>query len=168
MDSYRVARVTAPGGTFEIAEREVPQPGPGHVRIAVEACGVCHSDAHCVEGRLPAVSFPDVLGHETAGRIEEPGEGVHEQGWQVDDRVAVGSLGGTCGHCTRSRQGDFAVCENLKAPGCTYDGGFGDTTVAPVDALLGVGALGHLGVQYADTLGFETGAAGFRMVLIPS
>ncbi|MET8861151.1 alcohol dehydrogenase catalytic domain-containing protein, partial [Streptomyces sp. NPDC004579] len=94
MNNYRVAQVTAPGGTFEIAEREVPQPGPGHVRIAVEACGVCHSDAIFVEGGLPGISFPEVPGHEIAGRIEELGEGVHERGWQVGDRVAARGLGG--------------------------------------------------------------------------
>lgn len=138
MNSYRVAQVTAPGGTFEIVEREVPQPGPGHVRIAVEACGVCHSDASFVEGRLPGVSFPEVPGHEIAGHIEELGDGVHERGWQVGDRVAVGWFGGSCGHCTRCRQGDFIVCENLKVPGWAYDGGFGEKMIAPADALAGI------------------------------
>ncbi|MFD6556251.1 alcohol dehydrogenase [Streptomyces sp. NPDC058398] len=195
MNSYRVAQVTAPGGTFEIVEREVPQPGPGHVRIAVEACGVCHSDASFVEGHLPGVSFPEVPGHEIAGRIEELGDGVHERGWQVGDRVAVGWFGGSCGYCSRCRRGDFIVCDNLKVPGWAYDGGFGDKMIAPADALaeipddlaatdagpmacagvttfnglrrspaepgdlvavLGLGGLGHLGVQYAFALGFET------------
>ncbi|ADI04681.1 alcohol dehydrogenase [Streptomyces bingchenggensis BCW-1] len=188
-------QVTAPNGTFELAEREVPQPGFGQVKIAVEACGICHSDALFVSGGLPGVSFPEVPGHEIAGHIEELGEGTQDRGWQVGDRVAVGWFGGSCGHCTPCRKGDFIVCRNLKVPGWTYDGGFAEKVIAPVDALaripdglaasdagpmacagvtvfnglrrsagrpgdmvavLGLGGLGHLGVQYAVAMGFET------------
>ncbi|MER6072553.1 alcohol dehydrogenase catalytic domain-containing protein [Streptomyces sp. NPDC001852] len=195
MSTYRVAQVTAPNGTFELVEREVPQPGPGQVRIAVEACGICHSDALFVSGALPGVTFPEVPGHEIAGHIEELGQGVLERGFKVGDRVAVGWFGGSCGHCKPCRQGDFIVCPNLKVPGWAYDGGFGEKVVAPADALaripeglsavdagpmacagvttfnglrrssarpgdlvavLGLGGLGHLGVQYAVAMGFET------------
>ncbi|MEU9123201.1 alcohol dehydrogenase [Streptomyces sp. NPDC048506] len=135
MTTYRVAQVTAAGGPFEIVEREVPQPGPGHVRIAVEACGVCHSDVVFVDAAVPGVRFPLVPGHEIAGRIEALGEGAQDGGWQVGDRVAVGWFGGSCGHCTPCRQGDFIVCENLKVPGWAYDGGFAEEVIAPVDAL---------------------------------
>ena len=195
MSTYRVAHVTAPDGTFELAEREVPRPGPGQVLIAVEACGICHSDALFVSGGLPGVSFPEVPGHEIAGRIEELGEGTQDRGWRAGDRVAVGWFGGSCGHCAPCREGDFIVCRNLKVPGWAYDGGFGDKVLVPVDALaripeglaacdagpmacagvttynglrrssarpgdlvavLGLGGLGHLGVQYAAAMGFET------------
>ncbi|MGW2448687.1 alcohol dehydrogenase [Streptomyces sp. NPDC001494] len=195
MSTYRVAQVTAPDGTFELAEREVPRPGPGQVLVAVEACGICHSDALFVSGGLPGVSFPEVPGHEIAGRIEELGEGAQDRGWRAGDRVAVGWFGGSCGHCAPCRQGDFVVCPNLKVPGWAYDGGFGDKVLVPVDALaripeglaagdagpmacagvttfnglrrssarpgdlvavLGLGGLGHLGVQYAVAMGFET------------
>ncbi|WP_189309315.1 alcohol dehydrogenase catalytic domain-containing protein [Streptomyces brasiliensis] len=135
MSSYRVAQVTTSGGPFEIAEREVPRPGPGHVRIAVEACGVCHSDALFVNAGVPGIEFPVVPGHEIAGRIEEMGEGVEERGFRVGDRVAVGWFGGSCGHCKPCRQGDFIVCENLKVPGWAYDGGFAEKVIAPADAL---------------------------------
>ncbi|MEU4131326.1 alcohol dehydrogenase [Streptomyces wuyuanensis] len=135
MSTYRVAQVAAAGGPFEIVEREVPQPGPRHVRIAVEACGVCHSDAFFVSAALPGVTFPEVPGHEIAGRVDALGEGIEEWGWQVGDRVAVGWFGGSCGHCTPCRQGDFVVCENLKVPGWAYDGGFAEYVIAPVDAL---------------------------------
>jgi alcohol dehydrogenase len=135
MSSYKVAQVPGAGGSFEIVEREKPQPGPRHVRIAVEACGVCHSDTFFVNAGLPGVRFPVVPGHEIAGHIEELGEGAEDQGWQVGDRVAVGWFGGSCGHCTPCRQGDFIVCENLKVPGWTYDGGFAEALIAPVDAL---------------------------------
>lgn len=135
MSRYRVAQVTAPGGRFELAEREVPRPGPGQVRIAVEACGICHSDALFVNSGLPGVSFPEVPGHEIAGHIEELGEGVQDHGWQIGDRVAVGWFGGSCGYCGPCREGDFIVCQNLKVPGWAYDGGFGEQVIAPADAL---------------------------------
>ncbi|WP_408050878.1 alcohol dehydrogenase [Streptomyces sp. HO565] len=134
MSAHRVAQAAAAGGPLEIVEREVPQPGPGHVRIAVEACGICHSDAAFVNALLPGVRFPLVPGHEIAGRIEEVGEGTYS-GWRVGERVAVGWFGGSCRHCTPCRQGDFIVCENLKVPGWAYDGGFADTMIAPADAL---------------------------------
>ncbi|GAA3367656.1 alcohol dehydrogenase [Streptomyces sannanensis] len=134
MSSYRVAQVAATGGPFEIVEREVPQPGPGHVRVAVDACGICHSDALFVDAMLPGVRFPLVPGHEIAGRIEELGEGTHSD-WRLGDRVAIGWFGGSCHHCTPCRQGDFIVCPNLKVPGWAYDGGFAETVVVPTDAL---------------------------------
>jgi alcohol dehydrogenase len=195
MTTYKVAQVTTAGGPFEIAGREVPEPGPRHVRIAVEACGICHSDSLFVDAAVPGIDFPVVPGHEIAGRVEQLGEGTEDWGLQVGDRVTVGWFGGSCGHCTPCRQGDFIVCPNLRVPGWAYDGGFAERVIAPVDALaripdslaasdagpmacagvttfnglrrssarpgdlvavLGVGGLGHLGVQYAAAMGFET------------
>ncbi|MGQ5633494.1 MULTISPECIES: alcohol dehydrogenase [unclassified Streptomyces] len=195
MSTYRVAQVTTAGGPFELVEREVPQPGPRQVRIAVEACGICHSDTMFVNAGLPGVTFPVVPGHEIAGRVDALGEETQDWGYQVGDRVAVGWFGGSCGHCTSCRKGDFITCANLKVPGWAYDGGFGEKVIAPVDALaripdalsagdagpmacagvttynglrrssahpgdlvavLGIGGLGHLGVQYAAAMGFET------------
>ncbi|GAA3156316.1 hypothetical protein GCM10010521_50450 [Streptomyces rameus] len=135
MDTCRVAQATAPNGTLHLTEREVPRPGAGQVRIAVEACGVCHTDALFVSGALPGVSFPEVPGHEIAGHIEELGAGSEDHGWRVGDRVAVGWFGGSCGHCTSCRKGDFVLCADLKVPGRAYDGGFADKVIAPVDAL---------------------------------
>jgi alcohol dehydrogenase len=135
MSTYRVAQVPAAGGSFELVEREVPQPGRDHVRIAVEACGICHSDAGFVEGALPGVRFPVVPGHEIAGRIDELGAGAADLGWSAGDRVTVGWFGGSCHRCRPCRQGDFVVCDNLKVPGWAYDGGFADAVIAPVDAL---------------------------------
>ncbi|MGW5234036.1 alcohol dehydrogenase [Streptomyces nodosus] len=193
MSVMRVAQVTEPGGSFEIVERELPEPGPGHVRIAVEASGVCHTDAVFVQPPSPGITFPLVTGHEVAGRIDAPGEGV--DGWRTGDRVEVGWFGGQCGHCRPCRRGDFISCRFLKVPGRDYDGGYATHMVAPVQALaripegldpvdaaplgcagvtsfmglrnsgaragdlvavLGVGGLGHLGVQYAARMGFET------------
>lgn len=139
MSTYRAAQVPAAGGSFEIVEREPTRPGRGHVRIAVDACGVCHSDAVFVDDAVPGVRFPLVPGHEIAGRIEEVGDGVgdgvEELGWRAGDRVAVGWFGGSCHHCTPCRQGDFMVCDNLKVPGWAYDGGFAERVITPVDAL---------------------------------
>ncbi|MFJ9963463.1 alcohol dehydrogenase [Streptomyces avermitilis] len=134
MSTYRAAQVAAASGPFEIVQREVPRPGPGHVRIAVDACGICHSDSAFVDALLPGVRFPLVPGHEIAGHIDELGEGT-DLSWQVGDRVAVGWFGGSCGHCTPCRQGDFIVCQNLKVPGWAYDGGFAEAVIAPTDAL---------------------------------
>ncbi|MBM9509066.1 alcohol dehydrogenase catalytic domain-containing protein [Actinacidiphila acididurans] len=195
MNTYRVAHVTSPGGAFEIAEREQRRPETGWVRIAVDACGVCRSDAAFVEGGVPGVRFPVVAGHEIGGRIAELGAGTAELGWQVGDRVVVGWFGGSCHHCTPCRQGDFITCVDLKVPGWAYEGGFAESVTVPVDALarmpdalsapdagplgcagvtcfnglrrsparsgdlvavLGLGGLGHLGVQYAAAMGFET------------
>ena len=78
--TYRAVEITKPG-TFHLVERSVAAPGEGQVRIRVEACGVCHSDAGTVEGQLPGVVYPRVPGHEAIGRIEEVGRGVTT--WQV-------------------------------------------------------------------------------------
>ncbi|GAA3766448.1 alcohol dehydrogenase [Streptomyces chiangmaiensis] len=193
MSVMRVAQVAEPRGSFEIVERELPEPGPGHVRIVVEASGVCHTDAIFVQTPFPGIRFPLVTGHEVAGRIDAVGEGV--VGWAVGTRVEVGWFGGQCGRCRPCRQGDFISCENLRVPGWAYDGGYATHMVAPVEALaripeglsaidaaplgcagvtsfmglrtsvaragdlvaiLGIGGLGHLGIQYAAKMGFET------------
>ncbi|MGS2586191.1 alcohol dehydrogenase [Streptomyces hebeiensis] len=134
MTACRVAQVATAGGSFEIVQREVPRPGPGHVRVAVDACGICHSDALFVAAALPGVRFPLVPGHEIAGRVEAIGEGTPDI-WHVGDRVAVGWFGGSCGHCSPCRRGDFVVCENLKVPGWAYDGGYAEAVIVPADAL---------------------------------
>ncbi|MFF4015244.1 alcohol dehydrogenase [Streptomyces sp. NPDC001843] len=134
MSTHRVAQVAEAGGRFEIVEREVPEPGPRQVRIAVEACGICHSDVLFVNAMVPGVRFPVVPGHEIVGRIEVVGPGTDDV-WRVGDRVAVGWFGGSCGHCTSCRKGDFVTCETLKVPGWAYDGGYAEKVIAPADAL---------------------------------
>jgi alcohol dehydrogenase len=135
MATYRVAQVPAAGAALAIAERETAPPARGHVRVTVEACGICHSDAGFVEGGYPGLSYPLVPGHEIAGRIAELGEGVAERGFAAGDRVVVGWFGGSCGHCTPCRRGDFIVCETLKVPGWAYEGGFAESVTVPADAL---------------------------------
>jgi alcohol dehydrogenase/propanol-preferring alcohol dehydrogenase len=193
MATMRVMQVSEPGGPLELHEREIPEPGPGEVRVKVQACGVCHSDSYGKEGYFPGVTYPCVPGHEVAGVLDAVGD--HVNGWQIGERVGVGWFGGNCGHCEPCRRGDFIACQNMPIPGVTADGGYAEYLVCAASALaripddlsaedaapllcagittfnalrnsgarpgalvaiLGVGGLGHLGVQFAARLGFET------------
>ena len=109
MSKMRVAQVTRPDGPFEIVERVIPDPGAGEVRIKVEACGVCHSDAFTKLAAFPGIELPRVPGHEVIGRIDASAADVH--GWRVGDRVGVGWHGGQCGQCDNCRRGDFFACQ---------------------------------------------------------
>jgi D-arabinose 1-dehydrogenase-like Zn-dependent alcohol dehydrogenase len=189
----RAFQVTAPGGAFELVQREFPEPGPGYVRIRVQACGVCHSDSITKYGAFPGIVYPRVPGHEVAGVLDAVGPDVPV--FKVGQRVGLGWHGGHCGYCTQCRKGDFILCENQKISGISYDGGYADYVIAPANALalipddladvdaaplmcagvttfnslrnagarlgdtvavLGIGGLGHLGVQYAAKGGYKT------------
>ena len=194
MSKTRAAQVTRPNGPIEIVEREIPRPGAGWVRVKVEACGVCHSDAMTKEGLWPGIEYPRVPGHEIAGVIDAVGTTV--VGWSHGQRVGVGWHGGHCGYCDSCRRGDFVTCQiALQVPGIAYDGGYAEYMIAPASALasipeglsavdagplmcagvttfnplrnsgarpgdvvavLGIGGLGHLGVQFAAKMGFKT------------
>jgi len=131
-----VAQITRPGGDFEIVEREIPKPGGGEVLIKVEACGICHTDVLTKEGGWPGIQYPRVPGHEVAGVIDEVGAGV--SAWKVGQRVGVGWHGGHDGTCLSCQRGDFRNCRNLKIPGISYDGGYQQSMVAPVEALAAI------------------------------
>ena len=133
MPRMKVAQIAKAGADFEIVEREIPQPGPGQVRIRVQACGVCHSDMLTKEGLWPGIVYPRVPGHEVAGVIDEAGSGVTQ--WTKGQRVGVGWHGGQDGTCLACRRGDFANCANLKISGISYDGGYQEYMLAPVEAL---------------------------------
>jgi D-arabinose 1-dehydrogenase-like Zn-dependent alcohol dehydrogenase len=193
----KAAQVPKPGADFQIVEREIPKPGAGQVRIKVQACGICHSDVLTKEGVWPGIQYPRVPGHEVAGIIDELGAGV--TGWTVGQRAGVGWHGGHDGTCLSCRRGDFRNCRNLKIPGISYDGGYEQYMVAPVEALtsmpeglsdveaapllcagittynalrhsgampgdlvavLGIGGLGHLGIQFANKFGYKVAAVG--------
>jgi D-arabinose 1-dehydrogenase-like Zn-dependent alcohol dehydrogenase len=130
----KAAQVPKPGADFEIVEREIPHPGAGEVRIKVQACGVCHSDVFTKEGQWPGIQYPRVPGHEVVGLIDDLGAGVSE--WKKGQRVGVGWHGGHDGTCRACRRGDFRNCQNLKVPGISYDGGYEQFMVAPVEALV--------------------------------
>ena len=133
MPKMRVIQLGKKNGPFELVERELPQPGPGEVRVKVQACGVCHSDSIAKQGLLPSVPYPIVPGHEIAGVIDAVGSGVI--GWTEGTRVGVGWFGGHCGRCEPCRRGYLIDCRNLRIPGITYDGGYAEAMVAPADAL---------------------------------
>src|ERR1700730_5600258 len=193
----KAAPVPKPGADFQIVEREIPKPGAGEVRIKVQACGICHSDVFTKEGQWPGIQYPRVPGHEVAGIIDELGDGVSQ--WKKGQRAGVGWHGGHDGTCRACRRGDFRNCQNLKVPGISYDGGYQQFMVAPVEALVampeslgaaeaapllcagittynalrhsgampgdlvavqGIGGLGHLGIQFANKLGYKVAAIG--------
>jgi D-arabinose 1-dehydrogenase-like Zn-dependent alcohol dehydrogenase len=193
MGKMKAAEIPGPNKPFQIVEKEIPQPGPGKVRVKVQACGVCHSDSFTVTGAFPNIKYPRVPGHEIAGVIDALGDGV--QGWKVGQRVGVGWFGGNCGYCESCRRGDFVTCATLQTPGVSYDGGYAEYVVTPASALalipeelssieaapllcagittfnalrhsgavggdtvaiLGIGGLGHLAVQFAKKMGFHT------------
>ncbi len=133
MAKMKAGQVSKAGGPIEVVERDVPQPGPGQVRIRVLACGVCHSDELTKEGFWPGIQYPRVPGHEIAGVVDEVGAGVSE--WKKGDGAGVGWYGGHCGHCPSCRRGEFVNCQFLPIPGITYDGGYAEFMVAPSDAL---------------------------------
>ena len=194
MAKMRAAQVRAGKGPFEIVEREIPEPGPGSVRVKVQASGICHSDSLTKEGIWPGIRYPRVPGHEVAGIVDAVGAGV--TGLETGARVGLGWHGGHCGHCASCRRGDFVTCQvAAQVPGITFDGGHADYVIAPAVALaripeglsatdatplmcagittfnslrnagarsgdlvavLGIGGLGHLGVQFAARMGYET------------
>jgi D-arabinose 1-dehydrogenase-like Zn-dependent alcohol dehydrogenase len=194
MPTMRAVQVTRPKGPFEIVERPIPEPGPGWVRIRVQACGVCHSDAVTKDGLFPGIEYPRVPGHEVIGLVDALGSGV--AGWTRGQHVGVGWNGGYCGYCEACRRGEMFACQTAtRVSGVTFDGGYADYMVAPSSALalvpdelnpveaaplmcaglttfnalrnsgarpgdlvavLGIGGLGHLGVQYAAKMGLRT------------
>jgi len=194
MPKMRVVQVSKPKGPLEMVEREIPEPGPGAVRIKVQACGICHSDTVTKDGLFPFIEYPRVPGHEVAGVVDAVGTGVSR--WSVGQRVGVGWHGGNCGYCDACRRGDFFACQTFTAiTGATSDGGYAEYMVARAEALalvpdeltpaevaplmcagvttfnclrnagarpgelvavLGLGGLGHLGVQFAAKAGYRT------------
>jgi D-arabinose 1-dehydrogenase-like Zn-dependent alcohol dehydrogenase len=132
----KVAQVTRPGAAFEIVEREIPEPGPGQVRIKVQACGVCHSDVLTKEGLWPGIQYPRIPGHEVAGLVDAIGEGITS--WKKGQRVGVGWHGGHDNTCRECRRGDFGNCRNLQVCGISYDGGYQQYMLAPIEALAAI------------------------------
>ena len=132
----KVAQVPKAGGDFEILEREIPKPAAGQVLIKVQACGICHSDVLTKEGAWPGIQYPRVPGHEVAGIIDELGAGV--SGWTKGQRAGVGWHGGHDNTCLSCRRGDFRNCSNMQIPGISYDGGYQQYMLAPIEALVAI------------------------------
>ncbi len=189
----RAMQVPSVGGAFQLVEKEFPDPGPGQVRVHIQACGVCHSDSLTKEGLWPGLQYPRVPGHEVAGVVDVVGPDVPL--FKPGQRVGLGWHGGHCNFCPPCRRGDFILCENGLVSGIDFDGGYADYVIAPANALafipddlndvdaapllcagittfnslrnsgarsgdtvaiLGIGGLGHLAVQYAAKSGYRT------------
>ena len=126
-DTYKAVEASGQR-TLRVVERAIPKPGVGQVRIRVEACGVCHTDAATVTGTYPGLTLPRVPGHEVVGRIEALGSGVSR--WKIGQRVGVGLIGGEDGVCEPCRRGDIMNCQNPVVPGVTVDGGYAEVMIA--------------------------------------
>src|SRR5271170_2776924 len=193
----RAIQVPSPNAPFEIVQREFPEPGPGQVRIRVQACGVCHSDSVTKQGLFPGIQYPRSPGHEVAGIVDAVGPDVPV--FKTGQRVGLGWHGGHCNYCEQCRRGDFILCKNAQIAGISYDGGYADYVIAPANvlafmpdglspieagplmcagvttfnalrnsgartgdtvAIVGIGGLGHLAVQFAAKSGYRTVAIG--------
>ena len=136
MSKMRVVQVTHPNGPLKLVEREIPEPAREQVRIKVEACGICHSDAVVKEGRWPGIQYPRVPGHEIAGRVDAVGADVSN--WKPGQRVGVGWHGGHCFVCDPCRRGDFILCQSEKITSLSFDGGYAEYMVAPAEAVAAI------------------------------
>jgi propanol-preferring alcohol dehydrogenase len=119
---------TAVGAALVPEQRELPVPGAGQVRLRVEACGVCRTDLHLVDGELPQARLPVIPGHEIVGIVEAVGEGVTAPA--QGERVGVPWLGRSCGHCDYCRSGRENLCDTPQFTGCTRDGGYATHVIA--------------------------------------
>jgi len=133
MSTMQAARVPSAGADFELVDLPVPDPNANEVRIRVEACGICHSDAFVKEGTFPGIEYPRVPGHEVAGVVDAVGSDVSQ--WSAGDRVGVGWHGGHCFTCDACREGDFVNCENGLITGISFDGGYAEYMTAPAEAV---------------------------------
>jgi alcohol dehydrogenase, propanol-preferring len=111
--------------------RAEPQPGPGEVRLAVRACGVCRTDLHLVDGDLAPVRPSVIPGHEIVGVVEAIGEGVF--GAALGQRLGVPWLAETCGRCRYCLAGEENLCDAPGFTGWTRDGGYADQVIARAD-----------------------------------
>ena len=139
MATMRAAVIPQAGAKFRIEERELPQPARHEVSLRVQACGVCHSDALTVGGRMPGLKYPRIPGHEVIGLVEAIGAEV--EGWTPGTRVGVGWSSGACGYCLHCRHGDAFACINFQgATGVSRDGGYATHMLAHASALARVPA----------------------------
>jgi alcohol dehydrogenase len=137
----------APAADLQPVARDLPVPGPGAVRVRIQACGICHGDALAVTGHFPGTTYPVIPGHEIAGVIDAVGTPLPPAAvgqalpsanspFAIGARVGIGWSGGSCGHCANCRRGDaFACLTESRVTGLTQDGGYATHVIAPVSAL---------------------------------
>jgi len=129
MAKMKAVQISKANGPFEVVERDIPEPGDGELRIKVEACGICHSDAFVKAGAFPGLVLPRIPGHEIAGRVDAVGANVGS--WKKGDRIGVGWHGGHCFECNACRKGLWLNCEKARVTGISFDGGYAEYTVVP-------------------------------------
>ncbi|HLN08559.1 MAG TPA: zinc-dependent alcohol dehydrogenase family protein [Xanthobacteraceae bacterium] len=150
-----------PGAALEWRELADRQPGPGEIRVAVAACGVCRTDLHVLDGDLPDPKLPIILGHEIVGRIDAVGAGV--EGLRLGERVGIPWLGHTCGVCPYCISRRENLCDRPLFTGYTRDGGFATATIA--DARFAF-PLGEVGSDVAIAPLLCAGLIGWRSLAI--
>src|SRR6266705_1392823 len=114
---------------LQYADVPAPQPGEGELLVRVDACGVCRTDLHVVEGELPPKKSPVIPGHQIVGIVEEQGEGATR--YSAGSRVGIAWLHKTDGTCTYCRSGAENLCDHPEFTGYTIDGGYAEYVVAP-------------------------------------
>ncbi len=194
--TMKAAVLRAIGEPLRIEDLPIPVPGAGEVLIKVEACGVCHSDLHAVEGDwTPLPSLPLIPGHEVVGTVAAAGDGVGH--FRTGDRIGVPWMYSACGTCEYCLAGMETICTAVEATGYTKPGGYAEYMVAPAAfagrlpqdadpyqlapilcagvttyrglkrtgarpgqwvAIIGIGGLGHIAVQYARAMGLRVAA----------
>jgi propanol-preferring alcohol dehydrogenase len=137
------------------------QPGPGQIRVKVQACGVCRTDLHVLDGELPNPKYPIIPGHEIVGRIDAIGAGV--EGLSLDERVGIPWLGHTCGVCPYCLAHRENLCDDPLFTGYTRDGGFATATIADARFAFPLGEQGN-DVSLAPLL--CAGLIGWRSLVI--
>ena len=118
-----------------IADVDIPEPGPGQVRLHVLACGVCHTDLHIIEGDIHPPRFPIIPGHQVVGIVDRLGDGV-ESWFKIGDRVGVPWLYATCGVCEYCKEGNENLCQDARFTGFHVNGGYSSYMVAEADYVL--------------------------------
>jgi propanol-preferring alcohol dehydrogenase len=158
------------GDKLAVEDRDVPSPGQGQVRVRIDACAVCRTDAHLVDGELSGALLPVVPGHQIVGTVDETGKGGSALG--VGQRVGIPWLAATCGVCAFCRTGRENLCDRARFTGFHVDGGYAEYAIAdarfcfPLDEtsdaaesapLLCAGLIGYRSVKMAgdaETIGF--------------
>jgi alcohol dehydrogenase, propanol-preferring len=158
----RAMVLRAPRQPLQLEEMALPGPGPGQLRIRVDACAVCRTDLHIVDGELHEPKLPLIIGHQIVGMVDQLGEGV--DGVELGDRVGIPWLGWTDGECRYCRSGRENLCDNGRFTGYDLDGGYAEAAVAdsrycfplPVDypsrqaaPLLCGGLIGYRALRFA-------------------
>jgi len=171
----RAMVLDAPRRPLRLDQRPDPQPGAGEVRVRVEACAVCRTDLHIVDGELDLPRLPLVPGHEIIGVVEAGGPGVRA-GVEVGKRVGIPWLGHTCGRCAYCQSGRENLCDTPVFTGHGRDGGFASHVVAdaayclPLDLpgdpvhlapLMCAGLIGWRTLRVAGDAAHELGLYGF-------